>query len=180
MHFSDNWFLIEFVTAVNCTMAPCTCCHSLKIQTASSFTNSTVEAQEAEEASITSQGSGVGPPMPTEKSSPRLSASSQVITVVLLKAWTLAAGDAFSFPFFSDSWGNDPKEENSMGLFPCAAILFPPFLQNLKSDFSHPLSLTYSFNMHREANQGNFRQPKSRVRGDAQCLKFPRNVSYII
>ena len=98
MHFSDNWFLIEFVTAVNCTMARCTCCHSLKIQTASSFTNSTVEAQEAEEASITSQGSGVGPPMPTEKSSPRLSASSQVITVVLLKAWTLA-GDAFS-PFF--------------------------------------------------------------------------------
>ena len=73
--------------------------------------------------------------------------------------------------------GNDPKEEN-IGLFP--QHCFPPFLWNLKSDFSHPLSLTYSFNMHREANRGNFRQPKSRVRGDAQCLKFPRNVSYIV
>ena len=163
-------------------MAPCTCCHSLKIQTASSFTNSTVEAQEAEEASITSQGSGVGPPMPTEKSSPRLSASSQVITVVLLKAWTLAAGDAFSFPGPSSQilGGMIQKKKIVWAYFLAQQYFFPPFLQNLKSDFSHPLSLTYSFNMHREANQGNFRQPKSRVRGDAQCLKFPRNVSYII
>ena len=122
----DFWLNLSLCT-VNCTMAPCTCCHSLKIPTASSFTNSTTE-----EASITSQGSGAGPPMPTGKSSQRLSASSQVITVVFPKAWTL--GDAFSPLKLKKIWAYFLLLQQFFSL--------PLSPKSLKSDFSSPF--TYS------------------------------------